>query len=301
MEQKRKNKKPLSIKKIRLNELGYEWVKLAEEGNEAAYNAKWYEIWQILFDVYYPYLKTEAQFIAFEKTITETKEKYNGASPLAAFFSSRLRFRTIDEDNKEKENPFERISDVFESDDGETKDNEIGITDHHFRDIEGELAAAFAFYEIASVIIDFKKKDDAPKSKKFYNKEKRNYFRLFFTVSIMNFIHLSREEPPFQHRRDITRAMKGRFVNYCMVNECRNLSDIFYGDLKMLGEVVDDAGKKADKPIDIPIPNSVGICYLGRIENNNIAESTYSDQKRDFKAMVKKLLLSNDIVERIMK
>lgn len=288
-----KKREPTNLAKIRLNELGKQWKLYSPVEDKAAYEARWLEIWTALFDIYYPYLQTEPQLNAFEKTLEQVREKFDAdKGTLSAFFSTHLNWNTVDATKKEmKENPLDRIDGSPDPYGSETDDVDQRITRDTatlggIDDVEGEFLMNSALVELSGQILHFSENH----GKKNGNPLRRNYFQLFYTSGVTSFVKMDKDAPSFQHQRDIEAAMKVPFVDYCMIQRCRTLFDIYEGDLKQYGAVVE--GLPSDKQksvIPLPVPDQVGRSYLKNVENLSVSKSTYSEQKSAYKAEMKEM------------
>ncbi|WP_291236766.1 hypothetical protein [Frisingicoccus sp.] len=156
---------------------------------------------------------------------------------------------------------------------------------------DNNLIADEWFYEINSQIINFVLKYKG----RNYNPIRLNYYRLFYTMGILNYCqHVSVvSEPHFSHECDIVRSLKYPFIDYCMTDICRSISEIYNGTLKRYCDVVDTNDiKEQVKPIPIPLPNTVAIAFLDRVENNSISAAAFSQQKQKYQSEVRKILSS---------
>lgn len=294
-----KKREPTNQAKIRLNELGKQWKLHSPVEDKAVCESLWLEIWAALFDIYYPFLKTEPELNAFEETIKQTKEKFDAEKgTLSAFFSTHLRWNTADAIEKElRKNPTERIQETPTANESEpdcppspvlSDPTGMGGID----EVENQLLMNAALVELSSQILHFSENH----GKKSGNLARRNYFQLFYTSGVTSLVKMSEESPAFQHQRDIEEAMKQSFVDYCMIQQCQTLPEIFHGDLKQYGAVVEGLPDgKREMSIPLPIPDQVGRSYLKNVEALSVSKSTYSEQKSAYKAEMKQFLIDKSI------
>ena len=296
----RQKKEPTNTAKIRLNELGAKWKQFSPITDKAAYEAYWLEIWQMLFEIYYPYLKTEADLNAFEKTIEKTRKSFDPAKgTLSSFFTTHLNYDRADAIEEElKWNPNERldkcITPAGEDDDLLVSRNESLAEKEEttgLSTVEDNLFFDSAFFELSSQIIHF----TSNHNKKSGNATRRNYFQLFYTSGVINFVKMSDTIPLFQRRRDVEAALKMPFVHFCMEDNCITLTDIYNSQLKYYSEVV-EAKETSHERISIPLKNEVGISYLKRVEGKSVSKSTYSEQKSAYNAEMLEVLRSKNLI-----
>lgn len=292
-----RKKEPVNEKKRQLNELGEQWKQYSPEMDSAAYEAHWLKIWAALFDAYYPYLRTEPELNAFDKTIQDTKKKFDpNQGTLSGFFTTHLNWAVKDMIEDElKWNPNDRIDPFPEEDDeggtGKQTVDSSGLDG--LSEVENTELINAAMVELMGQILNFSQNHN----KKNGNRERKNYFELFYTSGVTSFVKLEKELPEFQHQRDIEGAMKMPFVDFCMVQRCRTIPQIFFGDLKPYGAVVPTAAKeRLEKPIPLPIPDGVSISYLQEVEDIKISKSTYSEQKKGYKKEIKAVFAAKGIL-----
>lgn len=149
-----------------------------------------------------------------------------------------------------------------------------------FDETNEEVFADQFLYELSSEIISFAENNRKGKR----DLSTLNYYQLFYTSGITSYIKMTPELPKFQHERQMLSVMKMPFVDYCMTEKCRSFAQIYFGDMKRYAEVVDSVDNKVDpsKPIPIPIPDVVGICYLKNKENRTVPKGTYADNKKRY-------------------
>ena len=75
------------------------------------------------------------------------------------------------------------------------------------------------------------------------------------------------------------------FVNYCMVDKCEGVEDIYYTALKLYGEVVSDTGTyQKDETIPLPMEDKVGVEFLKTSKGN------YSKYHKRYKELVASII-----------
>lgn len=299
-------KQPINPAKLRLNELGIRWKQYSPEEDSAAYESCWLEIWTALYEIYHPYLKSEADFEAFHGLVEETKRNFDPAKgSLSSYFTTRLSLRTSTREKKEQaDNPVLRLSgESSEEKEGENKPSGTEAVDlkaeRSLRAVEDSDTQSAALLELCSQILHFSENHN----KKNGNKTRRNYFELFYTSSVTSYIKMEEQQPRFRHPRDIVGAMKLPFLDYCLADRCRSVADIYWSDMKRYGDVAEELPpSKQDKPIPLPIPNPVGRYYLMRIEGvPSVSEATYSGQKSAYLKEMKERLQEQGLLTRSAK
>lgn len=227
-------------------------------------------------------------------------EAYQLFSPekgrLWSFLVYRYTFRYITDQRKAKGRDFERefvsMDQPLKDGDDHTLQDILDDSTDNYAEITGSSANDLYLYEISSMILHFKECHN----KKQGNATRENYFRLFFTSDVTGFVNYEHPRgcPQFQHQTEIESVLKLSFVDYCMTEPCRTIPEIYHGNMKLYGEVVDCKANDpaAACPIPTPdIPDTVGQFYLKRVEGKSVAKSTYSEQHTSYKEEIKTLLL----------
>lgn len=119
------------------------------------------------------------------------------------------------------------------------------------------------------------------------NPEKINYYRLFFTDGVVGAIYAVGEDIYIAHERDLFAAMKLSFLDFFMARECRSVHEIYVGQLKPYGVLVE--GKPMHEPKQ-PLPNDVYLVYLDRLEHRQVKASALSNQRTAYLSFLREQL-----------
>ena len=121
------------------------------------------------------------------------------------------------------------------------------------------------------------------------NPQRLNYFRMFFTDSIVDVLHQNLETRPFiAHERDLFQAMKLGFLDFFMKHICRTVPEIECCAVKRYNELVDG---RPDTAPGHPLPNDVYMTYLNTVESYAIkSPGTISNQRAEYERFMRENL-----------
>ncbi|MBR4544394.1 MAG: hypothetical protein IKO14_00215 [Oscillibacter sp.] len=122
------------------------------------------------------------------------------------------------------------------------------------------------------------------------NPDKRNYYRMFYTDSMVDYIHGNTLPPEsIAREREMFEAMKLEFLDFFMRNKCRTAAQIADSPLKAWGELV--PGRPMEKEPAQPLPNDVYLTYLNDREGKSLkSESAIANQRTAYKAFLREIL-----------
>ena len=122
------------------------------------------------------------------------------------------------------------------------------------------------------------------------NPDKRNYYRMFYTDSMVDYIHGDVLPPEsIAREREMFEAMKLEFLDFFMRNKCRTAAQIADSPLKAWGELV--PGRPMEKESTQPLPNDVYLTYLNSREGKGLkSESTITNQRTAYRAFLREIL-----------
>ena len=126
------------------------------------------------------------------------------------------------------------------------------------------------------------------------NKSRINYFRMFFTDSVVDFLHCGEDPNPFTaHERELFGgALQTAFLDFFMMQVCRRVREIQFCPVKPYGMMVE--GRPMEEP-EHPLPNDVYITYLNIVEKRNInSEGTISNQRSAYEVFMRENLCSHN-------
>ena len=123
------------------------------------------------------------------------------------------------------------------------------------------------------------------------NKTRLNYFRMFFSDSVVDLLHGGFDSRPFAaHERELfDQALHLGFLDYFMRKVCRRISELCVCPVKPYGELVE--GRPMDREPGHPLPNDVYMTYLNTREGYAIRSAgTISSQRKAYKDILRKSL-----------
>jgi DNA-directed RNA polymerase specialized sigma24 family protein len=297
-------------KKDEINQLAVELAQISRETDEAVYQAKWFTLYNATHSFFSSFVFFDED--SFQDAILLVFQKFDPKkSSLTTYLERTIKCQGIDahrkiygRENKEKKKKgkdFQGLRFWVSLDDPVGNSGQEGsITLGELLEYQAQLAVESnqildsGCYELASQILNFAERHN----QKNGSSTKLNYFKLFYTSGMTSLLNDVSELPDFTHIDEMTIAMKFPFVDYCMVQHCRTLLEIFNSDLRLYGEVVENAPDfKANKPIPTPIPDIVGINYLSRVEGKQVSPSTYSEQWTTYRTEMRDALQRQSILE----
>ena len=121
------------------------------------------------------------------------------------------------------------------------------------------------------------------------NPQRLNYFRMFFTDSVVDILHQNLETRPFvAHERDLFHAIKLGFLDFFMQQVCRSVPEIKSCGVKHYGALVDG---RPDAAPGHPLPNDVYMTYLNTVEGSTIkSPGTISNQRAEYERFMRENL-----------
>ena len=122
------------------------------------------------------------------------------------------------------------------------------------------------------------------------NPVRRNYYRMFYTDSMVYFIHGDMLPPEsIAREREMFEAMKPEFLDFFMRNKCRTAAQIADSPLKAWGELV--PGRPMDREPAQPLPNDVYLTYLNDREGKGLkSESAIANQRSAYRTFLREIL-----------
>ncbi len=268
------------IQEARLNEIADQWARLEPEGNEAARQTLYIELFTLAFQLYDT---SGAMWVvdAFEEAI----EKFDPARALFShYFAHLLKKRRIDAHRYEQRHSPTGISldDLV----GKKDQVELGklLEDIHAENPEHAIMKEFKFLELTSMILNFTQCHLG----KSGNEIRRNWYRIFYTEDITD--TLKTKSLRFVHERDVFAAINQSYLDYYMSAPCTTMKQIQVIPLRPYCQVVPEReGRTEETPV--PIPSDVSLSYLRRCEGKRVGKSTRSNQMK-FYEEEKKLMRS---------
>lgn len=260
------------IQEARLNEIADQWARLEPEGNEAARQTLYIELFTLAFQLYDT---SGAMWVvdAFEEAI----EKFDPARALFShYFAHLLKKRRLDAYRYEQRHSPTGISldDLV----GKKDQVELGklLEDIHAENPEHAIMKEFKFLELTSMILNFTQCHPG----KSGNETRRNWYRIFYTEDITD--TLKTKSLRFVHERDVFAAINQSYLDYYMSAPCTTMEQIQVIPLRPYCQVVPEReGRTEETPV--PIPSDVSLSYLRRCEGKRVGSSTRSRQMKFYK------------------
>lgn len=214
-------------------------------------------------------------------------------SPFSKFLLSRLKLRVRDgvrEDlglRRVKRDGETVTEGAFSLDDTGGKDADDDMT-REVRDPMAEEALEELFlderaYECLSLMLDLPNKLQG----KANNPEKINYYRMFFTDGVTDYVRSSGGQVFFAHEADLFQAAKLPFLDFFLDRVCRTVPRLASSETRPYGQLVEG---RPDEPVEQPLPQDVYRSYLAREEGRRAGLSAISQQRTAYRAFLKRML-----------
>lgn len=214
-------------------------------------------------------------------------------SPFSKFLLSRLKLRVRDgvrEDlglRRAKRDGETVTEGAFSLDDTGGKDADDDMT-REVRDPRAEEALEELFlderaYECLSLMLDLPNKLQG----KANNPEKINYYRMFFTDGVTDYVRSSGGQVFFAHEADLFQAAKLPFLDFFLDRVCRTVPRLASSETRPYGQLVEG---RPDEPVEQPLPQDVYRSYLAREEGRRAGLSAISQQRTAYRAFLKRML-----------
>lgn len=214
-------------------------------------------------------------------------------SPFSKFLLSRLKLRARDgvrEDlglRRVKRDGETVTEGAFSLDDTGGKDADDDMT-REVRDPMAEEALEELFlderaYECLSLMLDLPNKLQG----KANNPEKINYYRMFFTDGVTDYVRSSGGQVFFAHEANLFQAAKLPFLDFFLDRVCRTVPRLASSETRPYGQLVEG---RPDEPVEQPLPQDVYRSYLAREEGRRAGLSAISQQRTAYRAFLKRML-----------
>lgn len=252
----------------RLDQVAEQWARLKPEGNEAARQSLYEELFTLVFQLY-DWSGEMWVVDAFEKAI---KTFDPDRKPFSHYFSFLMKYKRKDAHRHSSE----EIS--LQSLMGEEQKTELEefLEDPNAKNPEDALAWEASFLELTSMVLNFAQLH----SGKSANEARRRWYRIFYTEDMT--LAIKTMELNFPHERDMFAAMMQTYLDYYMSAPCTSSAQICTTPLLPYGQVVPErAGEERETPL--PIPADVSLSYLLLREGTRAGASTRSNQMKFYK------------------
>ena len=119
------------------------------------------------------------------------------------------------------------------------------------------------------------------------NPEKINYYRMFFTDGVTDYVRSSGGQVFFAHEADLFQAAKLPFLDFFLDRVCRTVPRLASSETRPYGQLVEG---RPDEPVEQPLPQDVYRSYLAREEGRKAGLSAISQQRTAYRAFLKRML-----------
>lgn len=264
----------------RLNQVAEQWVRLDPEGNEAARQALYEEMFTLTFQLYD---QSGGMWVveAFEEAI----EKFDPDRALFShYFAHLLSKRRADAYRYEQRHSPSGISlDTPAGEDGRTGLGEF-LEDPNAQNPEDAVLWEVPFLELTAMILNFAQCHPGRSG----NETRRNWYRIFYTEDMTEV--LKTKNLCFLHERDMFAALKQPYLDYYMSAPCATMRQIQRTPLRPYCQVVPERTERTDET-PLPIPADVSLSYLRVCEGTQVGDTARSNQLKYYKEE-KELMLS---------
>ena len=256
----------------RLNQAAEQWARLDPEGNEAARQALYGEIFTLTFQLY-----DQSGEMWVLDAFEEAMEKFDPERALFShYFVHLLSKRKVDAHRYEQRHSPAGISLETPTEEDEQSELKDFLEDTTIRKPGDVLAFESSFLELTSMILNFTQCHTG----KSANETRRNWYRMFYTEDMTHAV--KSVEFHFLHERDMFAAMKQPYLDYYMSAPCTTGVQLRNTALRPYGQVVPErAGETRETPL--PIPADVSLSYLRLREGIQAGASTRSNQLKCYK------------------
>ena len=263
----------------RLNQAAEQWARLDPEGNEAARQALYGEIFTLAFQLY-----DQSGEMWVVDAFEEAMEKFDPQrAQFSHYFAHLLGKRKVDAYRYEQRHSPTGIS--LETLVGEDEQSELKdfLEDNTIPTPDSILARESFFLELTSMILNFAQCH----TEKSANEIRRNWYRIFYTEDMTHAVQSM--EFHFHHERDMFAAMKQPYLDYYMSAPCTKMAQIQVTPLRPYCQVVPErVGRTEETPV--PIPADVSLSYLRRCEGKRVRSSARSEMLKFYRGKEKELM-----------
>ncbi len=164
-----------------------------------------------------------------------------------------------------------------------------------------DLVMDAQLYELASQIFNFMELH----SKNKYLISRHEYYRLFYSSDIINFLKIKNDAGPFRHERDVLEAMHYEYTSFCTDEKDRlsyqkglTMKAILKNRLAKNGDVLPEEKVTHENRSDrlhIPLQNEVVRGYLERQEGSRVSSSSISQAKKKYMLNMYESLRKKDL------
>ena len=272
-----------------VDQLAVQWYELPEEGNNAAKKSLEERLFCAAMELLGKSGQKGAVDALGEFWLNDWQRFDPKQSPMSHFLRSRLRLRSRDlnrQDNDlRKKTKDGKTSTICNE---SLNNEEASVQTADIKDWRAETALEDTLlderaYECLALILELPVRLRGRSN----NPDKINYYRLFFTDGITNYIRSNPVHIFFAHERELFQAMRLSFLDYFLTWACRTLPAISESDTKLYGELVED---RPMEPVEQPLPNDVYSAYMSRVEKRNAGTSAISQQRTAYRAFLKETL-----------
>ncbi len=259
-------------REVRLNQAAEQWARLEPEGNKAARQALYGEMFELAFQLYD---KSGEMWVL--DAFLEAAEKFDpDRTAFSHYLSHLMSKRRVDAHRYEQRHSPAGVSLETPTEEDEQTELKELLEDNTIKKPDDVLAWESSFLELTSMILNFAQRH----SGKSANETRRNWYRIFYTEDMT--LAMKSVELVLLHERDVFAAMKRAYLDYYMSAPCTTREQVRVTSLRPYGEVVPErAGETEETPL--PIPADVSLSYLRLREGKQVGASTRSNQLKFYK------------------
>ena len=279
----------------RLDEVATEWKLTPENGSESVRESLWIEMFTIFFKLYDDkYENSEMVLDVFESAIRNfdpSKGVFSHYVNRTFSFRKKTGVDTtvfIGEDEEEHETVVSVTSLDIPIGEDEESPSLVEFLEAQNADIEGEMVTYVTtlYSELISKIVHFNETYIG----KADNKQRENWFRLFFTEDMTYTWKMVAAKYGEKLEREAFSAINTDYLDYYMSLLCRSSIQVNKTPLKPYSQVVPASNDKNEET-PVPIPADVSLAFLG-IGNGKKGRSNRSNFKGKYKELTN-LILEN--------
>lgn len=285
-----------------VDQLAVEWYELPEEGNEAVKKSLEEKIFCASLELLQsPAYKNKRRVwindacsvdvvdALGEFWLTDWQHFDPSRSPMSQYLKNRLDRRARDLNRQDNDLRKKKIDGEFVMVSNDSLDDDENYSRAaNVRDQSAETAFEDIFlderaFECLALILELPVRLNGKRN----NPDTINYYRLFFTDGVVNYIRSNSGKLFFTHEQELFQAMRLPFLDYFLQQICRSVPDISKSHTKPYGELVEG---RPMEPTKQPLPNDVYSVYLSCVEDHQAGDSAISQQRTAYRNFLRKTL-----------
>lgn len=279
----------------RLNRLGEQWPALRDSGDPNQKLSAQSEIFELIFQLFTA--KVDALTPFFERDWPHFDPQKGS---LEQFCATRLKLRLQDEtlweqgwrrrqitDQKTREKTRQWVQNQSlqqtVDEQGETTRQDLLASEERYATDAAALCDG-CMLQLLTLMLDLPQKLHGRAN----NPQRLNYFRMFFTDSIVDIVHTMEAPTTLREReRDLFSVLQLSFQDFFLTTVCRTTEELCRSRNRPYGQMV--PGRPMEEP-DHPLPNDVYCAYLEQETGSRVGDSAISNQRTAYKQLLKGFL-----------